>query len=82
MFPCADAAPEMPSTVPDAIRPSRRVKSVFGSSAPTAPPASAAATEPGCPGDLNWDGVVDVDDLLILLANWGPCDCDSFPLDT
>jgi len=24
-------------------------------------------------GDLNGDGVVDVSDLLILLANWGPC---------
>lgn len=28
----------------------------------------------GCEGaDLNCDGVVDVSDLLILLANWGPC---------
>lgn len=25
------------------------------------------------PGDLNGDGVVDVSDLLILLAAWGPC---------
>ena len=24
-----------------------------------------------CPADLNWDGVVNVVDLLILLANWG-----------
>ncbi len=26
------------------------------------------------PGDLNGDGIVDVSDLLILLAAWGPCD--------
>jgi len=35
--------------------------------------------EPLCPGDLNGDGVVNVSDLLILLAQWGPCDgnCDA-----
>ncbi len=34
------------------------------------------------PGDLNGDGVVGVADLLILLANWGPCaDCDDCPAD-
>ena len=27
----------------------------------------------GIPGDLNGDGAVDIDDLLILLAAWGPC---------
>lgn len=30
-------------------------------------------TQPQTPGDLNGDGVVDVSDLLILLAAWGPC---------
>jgi hypothetical protein len=39
--------------------------------------AAAAASEAlpgtsnGIPGDLNGDGVVDVFDLLTLLANWG-----------
>jgi len=28
---------------------------------------------PPVPGDLNGDGVVDLADLLILLATWGPC---------
>jgi len=28
---------------------------------------------PYCPGDINGDGVVNVDDILILLAHWGPC---------
>jgi hypothetical protein len=27
----------------------------------------------GVPGDLNGDGVVDVNDLLIIIADWGPC---------
>lgn len=27
-----------------------------------------------CPGDVNRDGVVNVDDLLIVLNNWGDCD--------
>ena len=26
------------------------------------------------PGDANGDGVVDLRDLLLILANWGPCD--------
>jgi parallel beta-helix repeat protein len=31
-----------------------------------------------CPGDLNVDGSVGVNDLLILIAAWGPCDgCDA-----
>ena len=34
------------------------------------------------PGDLNGDGTVGVDDLLILLGNWGPCaDCDDCVAD-
>ena len=29
-----------------------------------------------CPGDLNFDGIVDGADLPIMLGNWGPCaDC-------
>ena len=28
---------------------------------------------PGCPEDINGDGVVNVVDLLILLSAWGPC---------
>ena len=30
----------------------------------------------GVPGDLNGDGVVDVNDLLIIIADWGPCSGD------
>ena len=34
------------------------------------------------PGDLDGDGHVGASDLLILLANWGPCaDCDECPAD-
>ena len=34
------------------------------------------------PSDLNGDGGVDVADLLLLLAAWGPCDqCDQCPAD-
>ena len=33
-------------------------------------------------GDLDGDGVVGLSDLLILLAEWGPCaDCDDCPAD-
>ena len=33
-------------------------------------------------GDLDGDGIVGVSDLLILLANWGPCpDCKDCPAD-
>ena len=28
---------------------------------------------PGCPGDFNGDDVINVTDLLTLLANWGSC---------
>lgn len=34
------------------------------------------------PGDLDGDGIVGASDLLILLANWGPCgDCNDCPAD-
>ena len=37
---------------------------------------------PATPGDINDDGVVGLADLLILLADWGPCaDCDDCPSD-
>lgn len=29
---------------------------------------------PPCRGDINEDGTVDMDDLLLLLRDWGPCD--------
>lgn len=32
-------------------------------------------------GDLNGDGVVNVADMLILLAAWGPCDASHCPAD-
>lgn len=32
-------------------------------------------------GDVTWDGLVDIDDLFAVLANWGPCDCDCCPGD-
>lgn len=28
---------------------------------------------PPCPGDVNSDGVVDIDDVLIMLSGFGPC---------
>ena len=34
------------------------------------------------PGDINEDGTVNIGDLLLLLAAWGPCtDCDNCPAD-
>ncbi len=37
---------------------------------------------PVIPGDLDGDGSVGVNDLLILLASWGPCpDCNDCPAD-
>jgi hypothetical protein len=35
----------------------------------------------GCPADLDGDGIVNVVDFLILLAEWGPCDCCDADLD-
>jgi parallel beta-helix repeat protein len=34
---------------------------------------NAASGPSACPGDLDGDTIVDVDDLLILLGNWGAC---------
>ena len=28
---------------------------------------------PPCPADVNHSGIVDVDDLLIVISHWGPC---------
>lgn len=40
------------------------------------------AGDPPPVGDLDGDGVVGTNDLLILLANWGPCgDCNDCPAD-
>jgi hypothetical protein len=36
-------------------------------------PETIVVWDPGIPGDINGDGVVDVLDLLALLAAWGPC---------
>ena len=33
------------------------------------------------PGDINGDGLVGVDDLLIVIANWGSCDSTECPGD-
>ena len=35
--------------------------------------------EPGIPGDLTGDGIVDFTDLLQLLSVWGPCDQPCLP---
>ena len=44
----------------------------------TGPPCDSG----GIPGDLDGDGLVDFNDLLVLLAAWGPCaDCDDCPAD-
>ena len=32
-------------------------------------------------GDVNWDNVVDIDDLFANLGYWGSCDCDCCPGD-
>jgi len=34
--------------------------------------------KPNCLGDLNGDQEVNIDDILVLISNWGTCDgCDS-----
>jgi hypothetical protein len=39
---------------------------------------ATAGGPPCCPADLDGSGTVDVSDLLLLLAHWGPCDdCDA-----
>jgi hypothetical protein len=35
--------------------------------------AVAAAAEPPCPADASGDGMVDVQDLVIVIVAWGPC---------
>lgn len=41
-----------------------------------------ACEDDGIPGDINGDGEVNVDDLLIVLNNWGECgDCGDCPAD-
>lgn len=43
---------------------------------------AVVASMPSNEADLDGDGVVSTSDLLILLANWGPCgDCDNCPAD-
>ena len=32
------------------------------------------AEPPSCPEDINQNGTVDFQDLLVLLSAWGPCD--------
>ena len=34
---------------------------------------TACCTEKSCAGDTNGDGVIDIEDLLNMLGNWGPC---------
>ena len=35
-----------------------------------------------CPADVNFSGVVDVDDLIAVILGWGPCpDCNECPTD-
>ncbi len=55
---------------------------LHGKSAPLDMDMAVIDLVPSIPGDLNDDGVVGVADLLILLANWGPCpDCNDCPAD-
>jgi hypothetical protein len=44
-------------------------------------PLVGGTVDPGCIGDLDGNGVVDVVDLLALLADWGPCDGCAADLD-
>jgi subtilisin family serine protease len=42
----------------------------------------ASKSDPPPTGDLNGDGAVGINDLLVLLAAWGPCaDCGACPAD-
>ncbi|MEE8154935.1 MAG: hypothetical protein V3T53_08225 [Phycisphaerales bacterium] len=51
---------------------------LHGKSAPAEMDMGVIDLAPSIPGDLNGDGTVGAADLLILLANWGPCgDCDD-----
>lgn len=52
---------------------------------PASPPCCAYNFNgaPGFPcGDYNGDNTVNVDDLLLVISNWGPCaDCNNCPFD-
>ncbi len=37
--------------------------------------------DPPREGDLNWDGVVNIDDIFAILGQWGPCECECCPGD-
>ena len=40
--------------------------------------ASGACDAPACPTDINGDGIVNVSDILSVIAGWGPCEgCDA-----
>ena len=36
-------------------------------------PRLSMTEAPPCPGDINCDGVVDVEDLVEVILNWGTC---------
>ena len=42
----------------------------------------AAHDPPAIPEDLDGDGTVGVNDLLIVLADWGPCGCCASDVDS
>ncbi|RJS73299.1 hypothetical protein CW696_01610 [ANME-2 cluster archaeon] len=39
----------------------------------TSGPANYTSPQPECIGDLNDDGIRNFDDVLVIVANWGPC---------
>ena len=57
------SAPSLRVSADSASEPARPARAVW----------SAGGGTPGCPADLNHDGVVDAADLAILLGSWGPC---------
>ena len=46
---------------------------LHGKSAPVDMDSAVIALDPGVPGDVDGDGIVNVVDLLIMLGNWGAC---------
>jgi hypothetical protein len=73
--------PTIPLEMPTVIPPGDETAGVLLDLTPTSASAQLAASadliathQQSLPGDVNGDGIVDTNDLLAVLAAWGPCE--------